>query len=330
MISSRELSMKLPQAMSWVGPGRTAFVGAAGESRCGRIFPMERIDHLQEAFGTGGDPEFFNALDAYFSAGGGPCLVLNLPVVDSIPPQNRIAVWLGDDGGPGYRTGIHSLLDLEEVGTIAAPGLLDPVLRRRLLGLLENWEQGFIVLDALPEGRVEDLPSSDRGAVAQGWNAGGGRHGLPPTGPLLAELELSDFCEERPDRAIRALSRGAHPTLGTRFSSVESWRFWEGLRRSVDYGTRWIVFEPNRELLWRRVEREVGAFLERLFRLGLLWGRTPQEAFRVRCGPPSGGSASGGLLVLNIEVKLKESRRCDLVHIAQTNRKEGVELKESS
>jgi len=48
-------------------------------------------------------------------------------------------------------------------------------------------------------------------------------------------------------------------------------------------GTQWIVFEPNDPNLWKRVTRDISAFLLRLWRQGALFGQTPEEAFYVKC-----------------------------------------------
>jgi len=55
------------------------------------------------------------------------------------------------------------------------------------------------------------------------------------------------------------------------------------LKESIGDGTRWTVFEPNDEELWSAIRRDVGAFLTRVWRDGALLGRTPQEAFFVKC-----------------------------------------------
>lgn len=55
------------------------------------------------------------------------------------------------------------------------------------------------------------------------------------------------------------------------------------LKESIADSTRWIVFEPNDEVLWRSVRRDVGAFLTQVWRDGALFGATPQEAFFVKC-----------------------------------------------
>jgi phage tail sheath protein FI len=52
---------------------------------------------------------------------------------------------------------------------------------------------------------------------------------------------------------------------------------------SIGRGTRWVVFEPNDYTLWKSVRRDVSAFLMRLWRAGALFGRTPEEAFFVKC-----------------------------------------------
>lgn len=55
------------------------------------------------------------------------------------------------------------------------------------------------------------------------------------------------------------------------------------LKESIGEGTRWVVFEPNDYQLWNRITRDVRAFLTRVWRDGALMGRTPEEAFFVRC-----------------------------------------------
>jgi len=270
-------------------------------------------DAIRSTFGPGGDGAFLRALAAYFAAGGGPCLVVNLPAPDSLPEEERSS-WLGEDGGPGYRTGLWALADHEEVGTIAAPGLLAPDLRRALLSALASREDLFVILDELPAGDAEELPAAPRVALASG-PVNGPEGPVPPSGPLLALLESRDFREDRPEAALKALRGPGHPPLaGSPYSSVESWRAWEGLRRSIDLGTRWVLFEQHGEFLERRLEREVGAFLARLHRLGLFEGRTPDDAFRVSSLPGPHSRRGEARLLLRVEVRMCGGgrRRLDL------------------
>ncbi|HYV47627.1 MAG TPA: phage tail sheath C-terminal domain-containing protein [Myxococcaceae bacterium] len=55
------------------------------------------------------------------------------------------------------------------------------------------------------------------------------------------------------------------------------------VRESIVRHTNWVVFEPNDVTLWGSVKRDLSHFLTRLWRDGALMGRTPQEAFFVKC-----------------------------------------------
>ena len=60
-------------------------------------------------------------------------------------------------------------------------------------------------------------------------------------------------------------------------------RLFNMIEESIATSTRWIVFEPNDRTLWKSIRRDIAAFLTRLWRDGALMGRTPQEAFFVKC-----------------------------------------------
>lgn len=55
------------------------------------------------------------------------------------------------------------------------------------------------------------------------------------------------------------------------------------IEHSIDKATQWAVFEPNNDLLWKRIKRSVEDFLFVLWRDGALLGRTPEEAYFVAC-----------------------------------------------
>jgi hypothetical protein len=103
----------------------------------------------------------------------------------------------------------------------------------------------------------------------------------------------------------------AFPARGTRLwgartlSSDPAWRYlnvrryFNYLEESILVGTNWVVFEPNDEALWARVRRTISAFLVNEWRKGALFGRTPDEAFYVKCDAetnPSEGIDAGQLL----------------------------------
>jgi uncharacterized protein len=55
------------------------------------------------------------------------------------------------------------------------------------------------------------------------------------------------------------------------------------IEESLYQGTQWVVFEPNDEPLWAQIRLNVGAFMQTLFRQGAFQGRTPREAYLVKC-----------------------------------------------
>lgn len=76
---------------------------------------------------------------------------------------------------------------------------------------------------------------------------------------------------------------------GRTLATESNWRYisvrrlFNMIKESIADGTRWVVFEPNDPTLWNSIRRDVSAFLTRLWRQGALMGRTPDEAFFVKC-----------------------------------------------
>ncbi|MGI9148107.1 MAG: phage tail sheath subtilisin-like domain-containing protein [Chloroflexota bacterium] len=89
---------------------------------------------------------------------------------------------------------------------------------------------------------------------------------------------------------IRTFSgRGVRVWGARTLSSDPAWRYinvrrlFNYIEKSIELGTQWIVFEPNTPDLRARVRRDVGAFLNRSWREGMLFGLTAGEAFFVKC-----------------------------------------------
>ncbi len=78
--------------------------------------------------------------------------------------------------------------------------------------------------------------------------------------------------------------------MGSRTTSPErQWthlcvrRLIDYLKRQLELDTRWAAFEPNGHVLRRRLVQTVDRRMRRLFDAGALAGRTPAEAWFVRC-----------------------------------------------
>jgi phage tail sheath protein FI len=55
------------------------------------------------------------------------------------------------------------------------------------------------------------------------------------------------------------------------------------LEETLFRNTQWVVFEPNDEPLWAQIRMNIGAFMNNLFRQGAFQGKTPREAYLVKC-----------------------------------------------
>jgi phage tail sheath protein FI len=87
------------------------------------------------------------------------------------------------------------------------------------------------------------------------------------------------------------------------------------MEHSIDEGLSWVVFEPNDEPLWESVRRAVEAFLSSLFRRGAFAGRTPHEAYFVKCGPETMTQEEIDTGVVNILVGFAPLRPAEFVTI---------------
>ena len=74
------------------------------------------------------------------------------------------------------------------------------------------------------------------------------------------------------------------------------------IEESLCRGTHWVVFEPNDEPLWAKIRLDVGAFMQNLFRQGAFQGRTPREAYFVKCGRETTTQTDINLGIVNIVV----------------------------
>jgi uncharacterized protein len=74
------------------------------------------------------------------------------------------------------------------------------------------------------------------------------------------------------------------------------------IEESLYRATQWVVFEPNDEPLWAQIRLNIGAFMNNLFRQGAFQGRTPQDAYFVKCSSETTTQNDINLGVVNIIV----------------------------
>jgi phage tail sheath protein FI len=74
------------------------------------------------------------------------------------------------------------------------------------------------------------------------------------------------------------------------------------LEESLYRGLKWVVFEPNDEPLWAQIRLNVGAFMQSLFRQQAFQGKTPAEAYFVKCDKETTTQNDINLGIVNIVV----------------------------
>lgn len=87
------------------------------------------------------------------------------------------------------------------------------------------------------------------------------------------------------------------------------------IEESLYRGTQWVVFEPNDEPLWAQIRLNIGAFMQNLFRQGAFQGKTPQEAYFVKCDKDTTTQNDINLGIVNIVVGFAPLKPAEFVVI---------------
>jgi uncharacterized protein len=87
------------------------------------------------------------------------------------------------------------------------------------------------------------------------------------------------------------------------------------IEESLYRGTQWVVFEPNDEPLWGQIRLAVGAFMQNLFRQGAFQGRSPREAYLVKCDAETTTQNDINLGIVNILVGFAPLKPAEFVVI---------------
>ncbi|RPI83757.1 MAG: phage tail sheath family protein [Chloroflexi bacterium] len=102
-------------------------------------------------------------------------------------------------------------------------------------------------------------------------------------------------------------------------SSNPSWRYinvrrlFNYVEKSIERGTQWVVFEPNDMMLWARVRRDVGSFLNTVWSEGALFGASPTDAFFVKCDSELNPPESRDLGRLIVEIGMSPVKPAEFV-----------------
>ncbi len=157
----------------------------------------------------------------------------------------------------------------------------------------------LVVRDPLTGKNVEVAPSGHLAGIYARTDATRGVHKAPANEPVRGALTVAyrvthaeqEMLNQAGVNCIRFFSNEGVRVWGARTlaPSASNWRYlnvrrlFNVVEESIAKNTRWCVFEPNDRRLWGAITRDVTAFLTAIWRDGALLGRTPEEAFFVRC-----------------------------------------------
>ena len=301
------------QRIPWAGVGRVVFP-AMVEPRDAEDAPTEDE--------SGDPPEFAcdaRSLREYLTAGGTQAMSLVVgrgsAGVSSRgnSSQGESGLWseaellhqLGVDEGPGARSGLSALAELDDVGAVVVPPLAPGCLSRLLpcalaqpavFWFVEQVERELGPGEASWSRPIDNVLLLSRGADMQESDPAAtdsAESRVPSAAGLAGWLETVDHVPKRLPSAVGSRSmRGSSLDLpGQRaertlpptalLRDLHADRIWSALVRSIDRGTRWVAFEPLTPGFERRVERQIESFFHDLSFDGVLVERGPQ-AWSVR------------------------------------------------
>ena len=118
------------------------------------------------------------------------------------------------------------------------------------------------------------------------------RPGLRPAS-VVTEAERTRLAQAGVNTLVAVRSTGKSSmnqrTMAAGSSGSPDWKYLSARRlalfvtASVERGTRWLMFEQNVPATWKRVQEQVGAFLEALDTQGAFAGSVPEESYFVIC-----------------------------------------------
>lgn len=173
--------------------------------------------------------------------------------------------------------------------------------------------------DAVTGATVDTPPSGHVMGVYARVDGTRGVYKAPANEPIVGAVGLSlpvapqdqGILNPAGVNCIRSMSEGIL-IWGARTVAAEAseWRYvpvrrlFSMIEKSIERGTRWVVFEPNDEVLYKAIRRDASAFLTVLWRQGALRGATAEQAFFVKCdaetNPPEVVDAGQVVIVIGI------------------------------
>src|SRR5262245_40238482 len=133
----------------------TSTLGIVGVARKGpRNVPtlITNWSQYTRVFGEFGDSAYLaHAVYGFFLNGGTRCFVVNVAPEGAEAETNarEAESWfIGVDNGPGTRTGLKALEEVDEVAVVCTPGQTSPAIQEELQSHCEKLKDRFALLDS--------------------------------------------------------------------------------------------------------------------------------------------------------------------------------------
>jgi len=104
--------------------------------------------------------------------------------------------------------------------------------------------------------------------------------------------------------------------LGAEYKYIPVRRLALYIEESAYRGTQWAVFEPNDEPLWAQIRLNLGSFMHGLFRRGAFQGKTPSEAYYVKCDAETTTQNDINLGIVNVVIGFMPLKPAEFVVIS--------------
>jgi phage tail sheath protein FI len=85
------------------------------------------------------------------------------------------------------------------------------------------------------------------------------------------------------------------------------------IEQSLKLALTWVIFQPNDDPLWTAIRTSIEGFMLGLFRQGALQGRTPGQAFQVKCDSDTTTPTDVANGIVNIVVAFAPLRPAEFV-----------------
>lgn len=273
-----------------VGTSTAAFIGISKKGPVNTPVLCPNWSTYTKHFGDFKDGgHLAHAVYGFFNNGGARCFVLNVGDDEANKDKDYASLaarFIGEDKGPGARSGLFCFEEIEEIAIVVAPGQTDPAIQDAVLTHCEKMRYRMAILDSpevIEEGGVDKLPKprdSKYGAYYFPWiqvyDPQEGEVFVPPSGHMAGIYARSDAERGVHKAPANEIVRGA---LGLRYQvtkgeqdilnpkGINCIRYFEGRGIRV-WGARTISSDPE----WRYVNvRRLFNMVEHSIENGTQW-----------------------------------------------------------